>query len=302
MKVMIPINITHAQYFEYPPLVDFDEWDALTPYVVGNRVVVDALKSEFECVVNNTGTAPTLTMTTPWVKTGSSKAWRPFDRTSSTQVTSTYDVPLIYPLWGIGRWNAIYILNVDASHIRVTHYRPDGPFSVTYGLLDTTPIIDAWTYCFGQPAMRRSFILSGWDGWGSDTNDLNVEIEIYREGGIDPIGVGEILIGPTFTLGDCHAEPTKRLVDYSKKEVNQFGEVVFVERAYAYEASYDVQIATNQRSFIENLVERLRATPAVYFPSTSTLELAIYGFPSSFEITYATPEIAHASLDIEGVT
>ena len=98
VKIVRPITITPTNYFAsatgYYNINDHAEWAVATAYVVGDRVIVDALGSTFQCVANNTGTAPTLVMTTPWIRVGASNAWKLFDGVlNNPYVASTVGAP-----------------------------------------------------------------------------------------------------------------------------------------------------------------------------------------------------------------
>ena len=316
MKVVKPISIGTANYAKSPDTYgylntgDYPAWNVATAYAVGDRVIVDSLQSAFECVSSHTGTTPTLTMTTPWVRIGASNAWKPFDAAVSAQLVGyaggdqAVDLMRIR-LTGLGRFSTVCVLATDASRVRVKFTDPNG--TETYNTLrkavDTTPVIDAWTYCFADLNVSRDFVFDGIDGWGS-TADSILDIIVSNDASGTPVRIGEIVVGLAVDIGECHAGPELSLIDYSRKETNEYGDLVLVERPYSFRGTFDVEIASDRRNRIQSLMAVLRATPCVFFPSEDDANdgLIIYGFERDFSITYQTPTRTYASLEIEGLT
>lgn len=316
MKVIRPITITSAHYvnsaggYGYRNTGDYAEWNVATAYVVGDRVIVDSLQSTFECVAGHTGTAPTLTMTTPWVRIGASNAWKPFDGAVGSQLvgyTAGSQVAdlMTFKLIGLGRFNAVAVLGTDAARVRCRFYDESGTvtFDETKVAVDTTPVIDAWTYGLADLAVRRDFVFDGIDGWGTADTAWLV-LTISNDGTGVPVRVGEIVVGPATMIGETHAGVQLGLVDYSRKETNAYGDVILVERAYSYSGSCEIEIERQYRSRTQRLIAELRATAAVFYPTAGDADdgIVLYGFPKDFNITYDTPERAYASLEIEGLT
>ena len=317
MKVVVPTPIATGMYVAYPTANgysntgDYAAHSMVTAYVVGNRVIVDSLKSQFECVVNHTGTLPTLTMTTPWVRVGASNAWRPFDSVVSSQSIGytfgdNFFDRMTYKLVGVGRITTVCVLATDASFVRVT-FSPDGGATLTYNktikAVDTTPVIDAWTYFFADLNVARDFVFDDIDGWGA-TSAAEIKIVVSNDYSASAVAVGEIVVGRAYEIGDCHAGAKMSMNDFSRKESNAFGDLELVERAYSFTGTFELEIPTARRNTIQSLLTKLRATPSVYFPSLDDANdgLIVYGFERSFDITYETPERSFASLEIEGLT
>ena len=316
MKVVEPITIGTTNYAKHPDTYgysnngDYDIWDVATAYVVGDRVIVDSLQSTFECVSGHTGTMPTLTMTTPWLRVGASNAWKAFDGAVSAQLVGYSggdQAPdqMRIRLTGLGRFTAVCVLGTDASRVRAKFTDPNGTetYNVVRYAVDTTPVIDAWTYCFADLNVSRDFVFDGIDGWGSTASSI-LDITVSNDESGQPVRIGEIVVGIAVEIGDCHAGPELNLIDYSRKEINDYGDPMLVERPYSFRGTFDIEIAANRRNRVQSLMATLRATPCVFYPSEDDANdgLIIYGFERDFAITYQTPTRAYASLEIEGLT
>lgn len=316
MKVVVPNPVLPANYsitpavFGYSNATDYAAHSMATAYAVGNRVLVESLQSNFECVVAHTGTAPTLGMVTPWVRVGSTNAWKPFDGIVSspsvgyTAASQKLDL-MVYALRGMGRFTTVCVMSTDASRVRV-QFSPDNGVTWTYNTVlssvDTSPVIDAWTYFFADLNVKRDFVFDGIDGYGTSSASL-IYISVGNDASGTAVQVGEIVVGVGYEIGDCHAGVKMSLNDYSRKEKDAFGSLMLVPRAYSFAGGFEVEIPAARRNKIQALMVSLRATPSVYFPSLTDANngLVIYGFETSFEITYDTPERSYATIEIEGL-
>ncbi len=322
MKIVKPITITAAQYPIYPaPLGysnegDYAEWNVATPYVTGNRVIVDSLKSQFEAVAGSTGTAPTLTMTTPWLRVGASNAWRLFDG-----VLSVPFVGQAAPIAGynnysryfvlteiLGRFDTVAILETNAtSCLLQVEDQNLAPIYFELKLAnDNSQVDDYWGYFFSDILKSRFFVFDDVPGWGtaSPGSKITILLSTSGSGGNVPLEVGEIVIGKSVVIGETKADPTKRLVDFSRKEADQFGNITIVQRSYSYEASFDVMVAPARKGLVDNTIAHLRATPCLFYPSEveANKGVVIFGLINEFEITYSTPDVVHATLSVQGLT
>jgi hypothetical protein len=313
MKVVVPKAIAPANYpitpatNGYSNATDFPEWNIATTYALGDKVIVDALKSTFQSLTaGNIGNTPGLVATAYWVRIGASNAWKPFDAIVSSQSTGYTAASqlldlMVYRLIGIGRFTTVCVLSTDCASVRVQFSDPDGTnYDKTINSVDTSLVIDAWTYFFAELSLIRNFIFDAIDGHGSEP----VLVTVSNGGTGEAVLVGEIVIGEAYELGVCHAGARLSLVDFSRKEANDFGDLTLVERAYSFNGAFDIEIPVSRRTRVQTLLATLRATLCVWFPSETDANggIVIYGFPRDFAITYDTPERAYATLEIEGLT
>lgn len=315
MKVVVPLPVTNANYIPYPTdsvygyneNYDYPAYSNVTAYVAGNRVTYQ--QNLYLALIGSTGVNPVPEGNSSWIKTGASNAWKPFDGiVSSPSVGYTFNTQrtdyMFYSLVGMGRFSTVCVLSTDAAFVQVFFTAPDGSTtSKTMYAADTTPIIDAWSYCFADLNVRRDFIFDGIDGWGTTPSAQCLIVVSNQNTGV-PVLVGEIVVGNAYDIGECHAGAKLSLNDFSRKEQNEFGDFVIVKRPFNYAGSFEIEIDADRRNRVQGLVSLLRATPCVWFPSQSDADdgLAIYGFEKSFEINYDTPERAYATLEVEGLT
>jgi hypothetical protein len=104
----------------------------------------------------------------------------------------------------------------------------------------------------------------------------------------------------TFDIGGTSADIG--IIDYSRKETDQFGVTSVVERAWAKRMTARVVMDTEQIDDIYRTLAQLRATPVLWIGSEGFESLSVYGFYKEFSIDLAYPTVSYCSLTIEGLT
>lgn len=92
------------------------------------------------------------------------------------------------------------------------------------------------------------------------------------------------------------------IIDYSRKEADQFGVISVVERAFAKRMTARVVMQTDAVDDIHRNLAALRATPVLWIGSETFESLTVYGFYKEFSIDLAYPTVSYCSLTIEGLT
>ncbi len=117
------------------------------------------------------------------------------------------------------------------------------------------------------------------------------------------VSVGEIVLGAQKTIGGAVFGSGIGIVDYSRKERDDFGNAVIVERGYSQTSSYDVSIETKNVRHIQRQLGRLRAKPLVWSGTDDGgYGLLIYGYFTDFDIQLSGPLFSDCSIEVEGLT
>jgi hypothetical protein len=121
--------------------------------------------------------------------------------------------------------------------------------------------------------------------------------------GTAELAVGLFAIGAHFNLGrTLHDGASVGIFDYSRKEVDDFGNVTVVPRAFSKRGSFQNLITKAQVDGVQSVLAAYRATPAVYSASEDYDATLIFGFVKDFQIEIAYPNESLVSLEIEGLT
>jgi len=121
----------------------------------------------------------------------------------------------------------------------------------------------------------------------------------------DHPAVGELVAGTLQTIGETQYGVEIALIDYSKKEADEFGDVVFVERAYSLRMTANVMVEkADFNASLRSLLDA-RASPGVWVASDDQdydVGAVIYGFLRDMRAVIAYPTASLYSLEIEGLT
>ena len=129
-----------------------------------------------------------------------------------------------------------------------------------------------------------------------------VSVTITRDNPADIVSCGSLLLGRQLSLGDTEHGVDIGIIDYSRKEADQFGVISVVERAFAKRMTARVVMPTDAVDDIHRNLAALRATPVLWIGSETFESLTVYGFYKEFSIDLAYPTVSYCSLTIEGLT
>jgi hypothetical protein len=306
--IVKPFDVTDATIDDSgsPPATnvpenDHAEWNAGTTYAEGDRVILASTHTIYESVLSgNTGNDPTL-VSSPiyWVAVGPTNRWAVFDTSVSTQTKQANNIT--YTLDPNGVINCIAILNItNGSEVTVTMTSASSSPQVVYTRtieLGTAPVSsDWWTWFFGIRRQLTQVILTDVPAY----SDGVLTIEIL--GGSD-LAVGVIMFGQqqSFGLGIKYGARVG-IQDYSRKEINEFGDVILVRRNFAKRANVDVFLDNDELDTFQNTLSDLRAVPVLWILSQEFESTTLFGFYKNFDILINYPNHSDCTLEVEGLT
>ena len=131
-----------------------------------------------------------------------------------------------------------------------------------------------------------------------------VSVLVKNSGAAYPL-VGELVIGTQHELGDTEVGLGMNLMDFSRKDRDDFGNYSFTERAWSKRVSAPVWIDKANLSETMKFLVYMRAKPSVWV-FTDIGELAtvsiVYGFLRDLSLSIDYPEWALYRLEVEGLT
>lgn len=297
MRIIRPTTITDAMLTSSTVAeTDHAAYNGATTYALGDRVIVTtADHSIYESLqAANTGNTPA---TSPawWLKISATNRWKAFDVKVADQVSRTTDINYVLTPGAI---DAISLLNIDGTSVQITMTDPtDGVvYNQTIGLTSTDNVIDGYTYCFEPILMRTELALFDLPPYPSAL----VSITITNTGGTAKLG--ELIVGRASRLGYTEYSPSIGIVDYSRKEVDTFGNYIVVQRAFSKRLSCDLFLDNAYVDFVARQLSLYRATPLVWIAADDFSSLIVYGYYRSFDVVIPYPTMSTCSLEIEGLT
>jgi len=280
---------------------DYAVWDSGTAYVVGDKVISTVTHRIYEALIDNTNVDPTGTATDPatWLDIGATNRWRAFDQKISDPVVNatSIDYTLSDPNSNITSV-ALFGLKGSSANVTVTDATEGEVYNKTISLLDNRNIVDWYTYFFEEQVQREQAQFLDLPPYlGSD-----VEVTVTANSGEDT-ELGQLVLGFLSGIGLTTYGTSISIEDYSRKEVDAFGNFIIVQRDYAQLADFDVQFETQNARKIQRTLADFRATPIVYVGSEDTsYGTTIYGFYRRFDLTLEGPSLSFGAIEVEGLT
>lgn len=112
------------------------------------------------------------------------------------------------------------------------------------------------------------------------------------------------LAGNQIVLGTTQWGASAGILDYSKKETDDFGTTTFVERAFSKRMNVNLILPSADLTRVQKALIDIRATPCMWIGTDDSEYdvLVIYGFYRDFNLEIPYPEYSFCSLQIEGLT
>lgn len=279
---------------------DYPEWVSTTTYSAGARVIVkNGVHRIYQSAVNSNLNFNPTTSPTQWVEVGATNKFALLDGSSSTVTSFTETCHYIFkPNTSISSLAFINLTNVGSIRVRMTDPVHGVVYDQTYSLLASisSPSWYAWFFSFRD--LKNT--LTVFDLPPYPAAELRIDINAVT----DATGsIGAFVFGRTQPIGIGVQQGARlSMQDYSRKERNEWGDTVLVQRAFAKRLNVDTYLENRQLDSVYNLLTSLRATPVVWVAADGYSSLVVYGFFSNFDINIAYPLHSDCSIEIEGLT
>lgn len=299
MRLIRPTAITDAMLVSCDvPENDYAVWSSATTYALGQKVIVTTGSHRiYESLQNSNLNHDPATSPTYWLDTGATNRWKMFDAVVGSQTSQATSITVTL---APGIIDSMAFLDVEATNISVTITDPvEGVvYTESLDMITKTYINDAWAYFFEPIILDDAAVLLGVPPYGS----ASVSVTITNTGGTAKIGT--LIVGAKKDLGGTQYDPSIGITDYSKKEVDAFGNYTVLQRSFSKRMSCSLIV---DNSAVDNLIRTLagyRTTPVCWIGDDDGLfsSMIIYGFYKSFEVTIPGPVVSNCSLEIEGLS
>lgn len=239
----------------------------------------------------NKGNDPTTDTGTHWIDIGPTNAWAMFDSLVGTQ--SEGGSPIEVEVATTGRIDSVALLNVTASEITiVAEADAVEVYNQTFDMIDYTPITDWWAYFFEELDYKSDLVAT--DIPPHQNMTFNVTVSGAK--------VGLLLFGLSKEIGGAVYGSRVGINDYSRKEVDDFGNYTIVQRAFSKRGQFAMFIESQAVDALYNLFAQYRTTPVLWVMTEGYTRGQIFGFYRSFEFVFAHPQHDEFDLVIEGLT
>jgi hypothetical protein len=268
LQVLKPTLVTDGMLTSNVPEADYPQWSGSTTYPLGARVLRGDAHRIFESVLpGNIGHDPAADAP-EWIDIGPTNRWAMFDRALGSVTSAAGAIVVTLAASAV---DAVAVLDVKAATVRVQAGAFDRTESATTGAVTIADI-------------------------PSTSGPVTVTIA-----GPGQVEVGTLLIGRLLGLGITEANAGAGITDYSRKEVDEFGEVTIVERAWAKRMTANGLVATEAVDLVFDRIAAVRALPCLWIGQDGLQSLSVYGFFKEFSIELGE-NVSKLSLSIEGLS
>lgn len=271
-------------------------WNSSTTYGLGDRVIITTGQHKiYECVSTNVNQNPS---TSPiyWVEVGPTNRWAMFDQSGGTySYSSGANIVVSFTM---DRATSISLIELTARSVRIQATAPGYPnyYDQTYNLGDRAIIANWYDYFTADSFLATELIVTDIPAIPSTTFTITIE----NNG--NPLQVGNFIVGQALELGKTQYGAKIGIVDYSKKEVNEFGKATLVKRTFSKKMDVSLTVENEIVDAVAQRLSYLRATPCLWVGADGAFEsLTVYGFYRDFSIEIPRPTNSLCSLQIEGL-
>jgi len=295
MQIIKPIDITEAVLVaSNVPEDDYPPWSSSTSYLVGDRCLRN--RRIYEALVANSNVDPAGPATNPanWLDLGMDNRWRMFDDKVGSQTSQSGSVAVTLQPHAV--INALALFNLQGSAVTVTMTDPaEGEvYRRTVSLVDAG--VSNWYDWFFAPIGRHTdLVLLDLPAYGT------AQLSVTLDNAADPAACGHLVVGTQVELGVALYGTNVGITDYSRKDVDEFGNAIVVERAYSKRAEFDLRLDTARVAAVQRLLASLRTRPVVWIGEQSYEATIVFGFFKDFNLSISGPSISDATLTLEGL-
>lgn len=300
MRIIRPITVTDAVLAGCSIAeTDHAAWSSGATYASGDRVILTSTHKIYESVqAGNTNQNPATDDGTWWVEISATKRWKLFDGRVGDPAQASNLISVTLEPGAVANAVAGFGMGAAAVSVVITDPVEGEVYNETLALTDNSAVTDYYAYFF-EPIIRSSeFAL--WDL--PPYPDATMVITATATGAT--VSIGELVLGARRDLGAAKYGTSVSILDYSRKDVDDFGVAYLLQRAFSYRVEFDVYMPVTAVRAVRNILSTLRATPLVWSgnPTGEDYGTLIYGFYRDFQIILSTPSISEATIQVEGIT
>jgi hypothetical protein len=283
---LVYTNVTNA----------FAEWSSATTYALGTSVSY-GIDGTYISLQNSNLNQNPLTATTFWSRTGPTNKMAAFDDQISSVTTRVSDIIFAVTASSI---DTVALLNMSAAKTSIAVTDIDLKNLVYHNSQELSGIesLDWYSYFFYDEDTART--TSVYMDIPSASNAL-ITVKISGTG---TVSLGNYINGEMKILGNTQYGVSAGIIDYSRKDIDEFGNVSFVKRNFSKRINASVSLTNANLNRVQRVLYQLRATPVLWLASTDIQfeePLIIYGFYRDFSTEISYPTHSLCNLQIEGL-
>ena len=279
-------------------VVAFPDWSAGVSEPLGQRVSYQNRVYE-SLISGNLGNIPSASPSA-WLDLGVDNKHAVIDGIVNTPTTGVGSVQMILKYEA---FDSFALIDLDAVISNISVYDGD-TFELLYyekiGLA-SSEVSDWFEFFFTSLTEQRTQVVR--TGLTSTPNAI-IALDL-RSASTENASIGQLTVGEMKEIGTSQYNAKAGIIDYSKKDTDEFGKITFVERPYSKRLEADIHFPNSELNRVHRTLTSIRATPVVWI-LTEDLNFEepgiIYGFYKDFSTVIAYPSHSLCNLQIEGLT
>ncbi len=299
MRVVRPLEITDNILTSISIAEDdYPTWSAGT-YNQGDRVIKTSTHLIYEAQSTTTEDPEVGVNADPptWLVIGATRPWRMFDGIISSQSESTSNIVVtITPGRAVSSVSAFNLSGVSGVSLVMNDPVEGVVYNQDISLRDETSVGDWYTYFFEPIVLSTEFISLDLPQYPNA--DITITFTIESSG-----AVGELVVGSLIGIGVANHGSSVQLLDFSRKERDEFGNFTIVRRRSSKLVSFDVTVETERVGYVFNQLSKLTTIPCVWVGTDSGYNdsTLVYGYYRDFRIDINEPTVSDCTIEIEGL-
>ena len=299
LVIVSPITITDSMLVSSTVTeADHSAWSSATTYALGARVIVVSTHKIYESLQASNLNKDPLTQPLWWIEVSPTNRWACLDTSVSTQTKKATSIQyVINPGQSVNALAALNLTNVSSMTISMSSALGGGVvFTKTIDLSALPVFSNWWTWFYSSRVVP--------------TQSINTDLPSYSDGiitvtinGGTGLAIGVLMIGQQRAFGvGVQYGARVGIQDYSRKEKNDFGDTVLVQRSFAKRANFDLVLEKYETDQLQNYLSEIRSTNALWIGTEEYESTTIFGFYKNFDIVISYENRSDCSLEIEGLT
>ena len=280
---------------------DAPEYASGTSYSTGDKVMVlGTVQRVYEALQASTGSYPP-DNSADWVDLGAVNRWKMFDGGTNTQTSNSETINVTINPSEIINSFSLFSIQAASLSITITGVNEGVVFDKTYSLIDNSAV-DSWYAYYFEPINTVSELTGIVNFADMDLPSYsNATIDVVLDNGTGEAKCGLLVVGNSYEVGTTVYGTAVGIRDFSRKEVDDFGNFTVVSRRFFRTVDYDVKIPTGKVQFVQKLLNQRRASPTVYIGNEDNPETIVYGYYRDFDIVLSNLAFSSATLQVEGL-
>lgn len=268
-----------------------------TAYQEGDEVILTSTHRRYIAAME-TSISPDLgvdLVPPQWIDNGPTNRFKMFNDPVGAATESNQDIVVNIQATGIiTAISAFNILNADYVNVIIHDSFGTKVYDEDVPLIDNSEVVDWWHYYFEPVERKRFFAINGLPSYANAT----IQLTFY---GSTP-SVGRVVLGQEKDIGVANYGTSLGLLDYSRKETDDFGNYNVIRRGTSKLTEYDVSVQKSRINYVFNQLSDLSTIPCVW-SGQDTIDdpTTVYGYYKDATINIDSPSICSVTISVEGL-